>query len=68
MPKEKEPYKRYMVFQWDEYDNTSPFSCCVDSFNDLESAEKLFNEIQNWDGKCIFDRIEGIMVVLQETP
>jgi hypothetical protein len=59
-------YKRYMVFTWDDYDNPSPFDCVVGSFDDIESAKDLFIKRKDF-GKCIFDRIEGIIIYLHQT-
>ncbi len=56
-------YKRYMVFAWLEYDNTEPFNCCEDSFDNLEEAQTLFESLKDF-GKCIFDRVEGKMVTM----
>jgi len=59
---EKYIFKRYMFFKWDEFDNTDPFNCIVDSFDDLKEAIALFEQHDAY-GKCIFDRIEGCMVL-----
>ena len=66
MCKEKYTFKRYMIFEWDEYDNADPFNCIVESFDNLEDATDLFKRRKVY-GKCIFDRVDGC-VVLEEEP
>ena len=62
MSREKFKFKRYMFFMWDEFDNTDPFSCIEESFDDLQDAINIFNEHKAY-GKCIFDRVEGCVVL-----
>jgi hypothetical protein len=57
-------YMRYMVFEWSEYDNVAPFECCRNSFDNLEEAKSYLNSIDD-EGKCIFDRVEGIFIFYQ---
>lgn len=58
-------YKRYMVFEWSEYDNAAPFHHCIDSFDNLDDAKELSQTCDDF-GKCIFDRIDGLFVYSNE--
>jgi len=56
-------YKRYMVFTWDEYDNSSPFECVDSSFDYLLEAKSREQELKNEaELACVFDRIDGVKV------
>ena len=59
---EQEIYKRYMIFAWDEYDNSSPFGCLKESTDNKEEAIETFNKIYQYDYKCVFDRTEGRII------
>jgi hypothetical protein len=53
-------YKRYMIFEWSDYDNPSPFDCVVASFDDVQEARNYIEDfISHPLNILIFDRIEG---------
>lgn len=63
-------YKRYMVFEWDVYDNPAPFRCVDGSFSDPEAAKKSAELIHaknaDYSNSCVFDRIEGRIIYQKE--
>jgi hypothetical protein len=63
---EKETYKRYMIFGWDEYDNVAPFDCIIGTTDDIEEAKFILNNDEFYQYGCIFDRLEG--VIYEKTP
>ena len=59
----KHTYRRYMVFQWSNYDNVGPFSCIVGDYDFSEDAvifAKSFHN-ENTNNVAVFDRIEGVI-------
>lgn len=60
-------YKRFMVFTWTTYENTEPFFCVHDSFDDKNEAINTANSIGKYeeDGEklfCVFDRVDGVFI------
>ena len=59
-------YKRYMVFEWDEYDNVAPFDCVKSTHSNKEEAVSEFNTVRRRSyGCCVFDRVEGVIIIEQ---
>ena len=58
-------YKRFMIFEWSDYDNTAPLSCVESSFLlknvALHYAKKMKHE-NDYLNYCVFDRSEGIVI------
>lgn len=51
------PVKQYMLFQWADYDNDSPFDG-LESFDLKVDAIKAAQET-SYENTCIFNRISG---------
>lgn len=56
--------KRYMVFEWSEYDNPAPFDCLSRTFDDDKEAVEYATKTGEKDDNgnklyCVFDRITG---------
>jgi hypothetical protein len=59
-------YKQFMVFEWTTYDNVEPFECVAGSFDKIEDARKLAEQLKDKDDpdcgqSCVFDRVNGVM-------
>lgn len=55
--KPHEPYKRYMLFHYEQYYPCGGLGDCIGSLDTLE-------EVLNYEGSCgvdeVFDRVEGV--------
>jgi hypothetical protein len=67
MAKTETPFKRFMVFEIEQYYPSGGVSDCIESYDTLEEAkqrldkEKLDNRLRSMYE--VFDRIEGVMVL-----
>jgi len=61
-------YKRYMVFDWSDYDNVGPFDCVYGSFDSIDKAKDFSSSLGDRyeSNSCVFDRVEGKVIANYE--